>query len=88
MLEAKFGDRYHDVPALWFWTRFNREKGESKGECKGYIKGGYKHITDTCARVLTRRSGLRSGSARPCRASISMPRAASPSPPARRQRKI
>ena len=52
MLEAKFGDRYHDVPALWFWTRFNREKGESKGECKGYIKGGYKHITDTCARVL------------------------------------
>ena len=52
MLEAKFGDRYHDVPALWFWTRFNREKGESKGECKGYIKGGYKHITDTFSRVL------------------------------------
>lgn len=52
MLEAKFGDRYHDVPALWFWTRFNREKGESKGECKGYIKGGYKHITDTFTRVL------------------------------------
>ena len=52
MLEAKFGDRYHDVPALWFWTRFNREKGESKGECKGYIKGGYKHIADTFARVL------------------------------------
>jgi protoporphyrinogen oxidase len=52
MLEAKFGDRYHDVPALWFWTRFNREKGESKGESKGYIRGGYKRITDTCARVL------------------------------------
>lgn len=52
MLEAKFGDRYHDVPALWFWTRFNREKGESKGECKGYIKGGYKHITDSFVRVL------------------------------------
>ncbi len=55
MLEAKFGDRYHDVPALWFWTRFNREKGESKGERKGYIKGGYKHITDTFARVLRSR---------------------------------
>lgn len=53
MLEAKFGDRYHDVPALWFWTRFNREKGESKGERKGYIKGGYKHITDTFARKLS-----------------------------------
>ena len=57
MLEAKFGDRYHDVPALWFWTRFNREKGESKGECKGYIKGGYKHITDTFARVLRGHGG-------------------------------
>ena len=55
MLEAKFGDRYHDVPALWFWTRFNREKGESKGECKGYISGGYKHITDTFVRVLRSR---------------------------------
>ena len=52
MLEAKFGDRYHDVPALWFWTRFNREKGESKGEVKGYLRGGYKRITDTLARKL------------------------------------
>ncbi len=30
MLQAKFGDRYGDVPALWFWTRFNREKGGKK----------------------------------------------------------
>lgn len=57
MLEAKFGDRYHEVPALWFWTRFNREKGESKGERKGYIRGGYKHITDTFAEVITRLGG-------------------------------
>jgi protoporphyrinogen oxidase len=52
MLEAKFGDRYHDVPALWFWTRFNREKGESKGEVKGYISGGYKRIIDAFAKRL------------------------------------
>ena len=57
MLEAKFGDRYHDVPALWFWTRFNREKGESKGEQKGYIRGGYKRMTDTFAEVITRYGG-------------------------------
>ncbi|MFN7563109.1 MAG: NAD(P)/FAD-dependent oxidoreductase [Prosthecobacter sp.] len=57
MLEAKFGDRYHDVPALWFWTRFNREKGESKGEQKGYIRGGYKRITDTFAEVIARHGG-------------------------------
>lgn len=52
MLEAKFGDRYPEVPALWFWTRFNREKGESKGEVKGYIRGGYKRITDRAAERL------------------------------------
>ena len=52
MLEAKFGDRYADVPALWFWTRFNREKGESKGEVKGYIRGGYQRITQQCAKKL------------------------------------
>src|SRR5690606_1878903 len=38
MLQAKFGDRYRDVPALWFWTRFNREKGGGK-EVKGYVPG-------------------------------------------------
>ncbi|SKA90483.1 Protoporphyrinogen oxidase [Prosthecobacter debontii] len=53
MLEAKFGDSYDDVPALWFWTRFNREKGESKGEVKGYIRGGYKRITDAFRQRLT-----------------------------------
>lgn len=52
MLEAKFGDRYEDVPALWFWTRFNREKGESKGEVKGYVRGGYKRITEAFATKL------------------------------------
>lgn len=52
LLQAKFGDRYHDVPALWFWTRFNREKGDSKGECKGYLRGGYKRIIDTLAAKL------------------------------------
>ncbi|OAI57332.1 hypothetical protein AYO49_00270 [Verrucomicrobiaceae bacterium SCGC AG-212-N21] len=53
MLLAKFGDRYQDVPALWFWSRFNREKGDTKkGEVKGYIKGGYKRIIDTLEKKL------------------------------------
>jgi protoporphyrinogen oxidase len=52
MLEAKFGDAWAGVPALWFWTRFNREKGESKGECKGYIKGGYQRIVQTLRSTL------------------------------------
>lgn len=51
MLQAKFGNRYHDVPALWFWTRFNREKG-GKRERKGYIHGGYRRIIDTLAESI------------------------------------
>lgn len=52
MLQAKFGDCFDAVPALWFWSRFNREKGSQKGEVKGYIKGGYKRIIDALERKL------------------------------------
>jgi protoporphyrinogen oxidase len=54
MLQAKFGDSYHEVPALWFWRRFNREKGTKK-EVKGYIRGGYKCITDCLVASLQKR---------------------------------
>jgi protoporphyrinogen oxidase len=57
MLQAKFGDRYHEVPALWFWTRFNREKGGGKRECKGYIRGGYRRIIDTLAQSIEAHGG-------------------------------
>lgn len=57
MLQAKFGDRYHEVPALWFWTRFNREKGGGKSECKGYIRGGYRRIIDTLAKAIEAHEG-------------------------------
>ena len=40
LLEAKFGDAYDDIPALWYWASFNREKGTKK-EVKGYLRGGY-----------------------------------------------
>jgi len=51
MLEAKFGDRYRDVPALWFWRRFNREKGGGR-ERKGYLRGGYRRIVEALARSI------------------------------------
>jgi protoporphyrinogen oxidase len=51
LLEAKFGDGYNRIPALWYWTRFNREKGTAK-EIKGYIKGGYAALTDTLVKSL------------------------------------
>ncbi len=56
MLQAKFGDRYHEVPALWFWTRFNREKG-GKRERKGYLRGGYRRIAETLAASIEARGG-------------------------------
>ncbi|MCE7913552.1 MAG: FAD-dependent oxidoreductase [Nitrosomonas sp. PRO4] len=56
MLQAKFGDRYHKVPALWFWTRFNREKG-GKRECKGYIHGGYRRIIETLVKAIEQHGG-------------------------------
>ncbi|MGI9038009.1 MAG: NAD(P)/FAD-dependent oxidoreductase [Gemmatimonadota bacterium] len=45
LLEAKFGDAYHDIPALWYWAAFNREKGTKK-EVKGYIRGGYRAFAE------------------------------------------
>jgi protoporphyrinogen oxidase len=51
LLEAKFGDAYGAVPALWYWSRFNREKGTEK-EVKGYIRGGYRRITEALAAAL------------------------------------
>ncbi len=56
MLQAKFGDRYHKVPALWFWTRFNREKG-GKRECKGYIHGGYRRIIEALVKSIEAHGG-------------------------------
>lgn len=57
MLESKFGDRYQSVPALWFWSRFNREKGDKKGEVKGYIRGGYRRIAEVLARQIAEVGG-------------------------------
>lgn len=57
MLQAKFGDRYHEVPALWFWTRFNREKG-GKRERKGYIRGGYRRIIEALVKSIEAHGGV------------------------------
>ncbi|UJP06419.1 MAG: NAD(P)/FAD-dependent oxidoreductase [Nitrosomonas sp.] len=58
MLQAKFGDRYQNVPALWFWKRFNREKGGGKKECKGYIHGGYRRIINTLSESIKAHGGI------------------------------
>lgn len=45
LLEAKFGDAYENIPALWYWAAFNREKGTKK-EVKGYLHGGYRALAE------------------------------------------
>jgi protoporphyrinogen oxidase len=54
LLEAKFGDAHRTIPALWYWSRFTREKGTKK-EVKGYAKGGYKAIADALVSSLEAR---------------------------------
>ena len=54
LLEAKFGEAYRQIPALWYWARFNREKGTKK-EVKGYLRGGYKGLTETVVGSLRAR---------------------------------
>ena len=54
LLEAKFGDAYDRIPALWYWASFRREKGTRK-EIKGYLRGGYKRLTDALVASLEAR---------------------------------
>jgi protoporphyrinogen oxidase len=50
LLEAKFGDAYRTIPALWYWASFNREKGTDK-EIKGYFQGGYRSVAEALIRA-------------------------------------
>jgi protoporphyrinogen oxidase len=45
LLEAKFGTAYSQIPALWYWASFRREKGTGP-EVKGYPRFGYHGLTD------------------------------------------
>lgn len=56
LLRAKFGDLYSRVPAYWFWSRMNREKGGGP-EIKGYIRGGYRSIASALETAIVARGG-------------------------------
>jgi protoporphyrinogen oxidase len=47
---------------LWFWTRFNREKGERR-EAKGMPPGGYRALTDAIVASLRKRGAVLHSSA-------------------------
>jgi protoporphyrinogen oxidase len=53
LLEAKIGDAYPAIPALWLSSRMHREKSTNK-EVKGCIRHGYASLIDAIERDLRR----------------------------------
>jgi protoporphyrinogen oxidase len=51
LLEAKIGDGYPGIPALWLSSRMSREKS-TKLEVKGCLKRGYRSLIDGFERAL------------------------------------
>ncbi|HYM81814.1 MAG TPA: FAD-dependent oxidoreductase [Candidatus Limnocylindria bacterium] len=59
LLEAKIGDGYPGIPALWLSSRMAREKN-TKREVKGCLVRGYRSLIDAFERVLRERgAGIR-----------------------------
>jgi protoporphyrinogen oxidase len=54
LLEAKIGDGYPGIPALWLSSRMNREKS-TKRETKGCLTRGYRSLIDAIAAALRSR---------------------------------
>ena len=54
LLEAKIGDGYAAIPALWLSSRMNREKS-TKLEVKGCLRRGYRSLIDAIEATLRER---------------------------------
>jgi protoporphyrinogen oxidase len=55
MLEAKIGDSYTTLPALWLRSRLHREKN-TQAEVKGFVLGGYRRIVRELEHALNERN--------------------------------
>jgi protoporphyrinogen oxidase len=56
LLRAKFGERFHSVPAYWVWNTLTREKN-GKQEVKGYLRGGYRVLAEALQQAIVGRGG-------------------------------
>lgn len=54
LLEAKIGDQYPGIPALWMASRMSREKN-TRAEVKGCLARGYRSLIDAFERGLRER---------------------------------
>ncbi len=53
LLQAKFGDAYQEIPALWIWSRLTREK-DGGPEVKAMLPGGLKTLINRLEGELVR----------------------------------
>ena len=59
LLRSKFGNKYEDVAAVWFWGKIKlRGSTRKKGrEQLGYIKGGFQTFIDEIAKRIKQKGG-------------------------------
>jgi len=62
LLRSKFGDRYREVSAVWFWGKVKLRGGtrskSGAGECLGYLKGGWGRIFDRMGEMIVEKGGI------------------------------
>ena len=62
LLRSKFGERYREVSAVWFWGKIKlrggtRSKGGA-GECLGYLKDGWGQLYRRMGDEISRQGGI------------------------------
>ncbi|MBN2328879.1 MAG: NAD(P)/FAD-dependent oxidoreductase [Candidatus Omnitrophica bacterium] len=62
LLRSKFGDRYREVSAVWFWGKVKLRGGtrtkSGSGECLGYLKDGWGQLYRRMGRQIAERGGV------------------------------
>ncbi len=58
LLRSKFGDRYREVSAVWFWGKIKLRGGtrskSGTGECLGYLQDGWAQIYEAMVETIER----------------------------------
>lgn len=60
LLRSKFGDRYREVSAVWFWGKIKLRGGTRSnkgGECLGYLKDGWAQLYHRMGEHIQERGG-------------------------------
>ncbi|RJP32895.1 MAG: amine oxidase [Candidatus Omnitrophota bacterium] len=62
LLRSKFGDRYREVSAVWFWGKVKLRGGtrskKGAGECLGYLKDGWAQIYERMGDEIASRGAI------------------------------